>query len=248
MASNHWEFERRLIAMRYLIVVALLCCLGTESEAETRFRPANFDIADTERRLYNLIKWPKDVKGKTSLILTCFGVIKANGKMEVPNCIAPNSFEKVFTAEIMKASKKARLNPAIINGKSKSVYLQFRVEFNAEVIKKEVQHSIDIHLNPGYEENVKAYGDDHIAGQRAITKKQPFRDACPKRARYVVWVLAYLGETGKAENARVEHSDGIMPTETCREALRQTVNSSQFTPAMAGGVAVPSTFVELFSN
>ncbi|MBT6208906.1 MAG: hypothetical protein HOI35_02645, partial [Woeseia sp.] len=218
--------------MRYLFFIMLLCCLGTDTSAETSFRPANFDVEDTERRLYNLIKWPKDVKGKTSLILTCFGVIKTNGKMEMPNCIAPNSFEKVFTAEIMKASKKARLNPAMINGKSASVFLQFRIEFNAEVIKKEEQHRIDIHLNPGYEENIKAYGYDHIAGQRVIAKKQPFHDACPKRARYVVWVLAYLGETGKAENARVEHSDGIMPTETCREALRQTVTSSQFTPAM----------------
>jgi hypothetical protein len=234
--------------MRYLFFIMLLCCLGTDTSAEISFRPANFDVEDTERRLYNLIKWPKDVKGKTSLILTCFGVIKTNGKMEMPNCIAPNSFEKVFTAEIMKASKKARLNPAMINGKSASVFLQFRVEFNAEVIKKEEQRSIDIHLNPGYEENIKAYGYDHIAGQRVIAKKQPFHDACPKRARYVVWVLAYLGETGKAENARVEHSDGIMPTETCREALRQTVTSSQFTPAMADGIAVPSTFVELFSN
>jgi len=234
--------------MRYLLFIVLLCSLGIDSRAETSFRPANFDVEDVDRRLYNLIKWPKDVKGKTSLILTCFGVIKANGKMEMPNCIAPNSFEKVFTAEIMKASKKARLNPAMIDGKSKSVFLQFRVEFNAEIIKKEEQRTIDIHLNPGYEENVKAYGYDHIAGQRVIQKKQAFQDACPKRARYVVWVLAYLGETGKAESARVVHSDGIMPTATCQEALKQTVISSQFTPAMADGVAVPSTFVELFSN
>ncbi|MGY8796114.1 MAG: hypothetical protein ACKVJN_13515, partial [Woeseiales bacterium] len=70
--------------MRYLFFIMLLCCLGTDTSAETSFRPANFDVEDTERRLYNLIKWPKDVKGKTSLILTCFGVIKTNGKMEMP--------------------------------------------------------------------------------------------------------------------------------------------------------------------
>ncbi len=234
--------------MRYLLLTALLCCLATDSWAETSFRPANFDVEDVDRRLSNLIRWPKDIKGKTSLILTCFGIIKANGKMEMPNCIAPNSFEKVFTTEIMKASKKARLNPAIIDGRSKSVFLQFRVEFNAEVVNKEEQHRIDIHLNPGYEENIKAYGYDHVAGQRVIRKKEAFQDACPKHARYVVWVLAFLGETGKAENARVEHSDGIMPTSTCQDALKLTVMSSQFTPAMADGVAVPSTFVELFSN
>lgn len=234
--------------MRYLFFIVLLCCLGSDTWADTRFRPANFEVDDIERRLSKLIKWPQDVKGKTSLILTCFSIIKANGKMEMPNCIALNSFEKVFTAEIMKAAKKARLNPAMINGKSESVFLQFRVEFNAEVINKEEQHTIDIHLNPGHEENIKAYGYDHIAGQRVIKKKQVFHDACPKHARYVVWVLAFLGETGKAESARVVHSDGIMPTDTCQEALKQTVTSSQFTPAMANGVAVPSTFIELFSN
>ncbi len=225
-----------------------MSCIGANVDAATSFQPANFEVEDTERRLYNLIQWPKDVKGKTSLILNCFGLIKANGKMEMPNCIAPNSFEKVFTVEVMKASKKARLNPAMIDGKSKPVFLQFRIEFNAEVIDKEEQRRIDIHLNPGHEENIKAYGYDHIAGQRVIARKQSYEDACPKHAQYVVWVLAYLGEDGKAESPRVVHSDGIMPTETCQSALKQAVVASQFTPAMANGVAVPSTFIELFSN
>jgi hypothetical protein len=39
-----------------------------------------------------------------------------------------------------------------------------------------------------------------------------------------------------------------MPTLDCQNAIKDTILSSLFTPAMADGYPVPSAFVELFSN
>ena len=139
---------------------------------------------------------------------------------------------------------KARLTPALIDGKPQEIFLQFQVKFVAE---KE-DRSIFFILNSGYEENVKAYGFGHIAGQRVIGKNEPWNSACPQRARYAVWVRAYLGPDGVADNPTVDHANGIMPTAACQNAIKQTILQSRYTPAYSDGEPVPSTFVEAFGN
>jgi len=211
--------------------------------AETATRPADFDYTDAERRMDRLTVFP-EVQGNVSLILSCFSQVQASGKMEQTACYIKDQYDRPYSDAVTKAAKKARMNPAIMGGKERAVFLQFRVEFIAEG----EQRSIHFYLNPGYEENVKAYGYDHIAGQRAIGKKEAWMETCPKRAQYAVWVRAYLGEDGKTDNPTVVHADGIMPTAPCQDAIKQTILDSQYTPAYAGGEAVPSTYVEIFTN
>ena len=185
-----------------------------------------------------------EIKGDISVVMNCFSRVERSGKMEDTGCYLQNNYDEPFATAINRAAKKARMNPALIGGEPHEIYLQFRVEF----IKEGEDQRIHYYLNPGYEENVKAYGYDHVAGQRAIGKEEPWNRACPKRAQYAVWVRAYLGEDGRADSPTVEHADGIMPTQACRDAIEQTIINSRYTPAYADGEPVPSTFVEPFSN
>lgn len=229
--------------MRTLILLVALVMAASEAMAQADFRPADFNVEEDKRRLDTLIEFP-EVSGDLSVMMLCFSVIETNGKMDNTGCYLQNNYEGPFAEAVNKAAKKARLNPAIIDGKARDVYLQFRVEFIAE----KDQRDIYIYLNPGYEENIKAYGFDHIAGQRAIGRNEPWSNACPKRAQYSVLVKAFLGEDGRAASPSVSHSSGVMPTQACQDAIKQTIIQSRYTPAMADGQPVPSSFVEPFGN
>lgn len=221
--------------------IALLLVPGLAS-AEGEMRPADFDVAEEKRRLDRLIEFP-EVKADASVMLHCYAQIPTSGKMRNVGCYLRDNFETAFVMAVHKASKKARLNPAIINGDKRKVYLQFRVEFIAEGENR----VIHLHLNPGYGENIEAYGYDHIAAQRAIGSED-WQDVCPKRANYSVLLRAYVGEDGRADNPNLESIKGIRPTPDCQNAIKETVLRSAFTPAMADGYPVPSTFIEPFGN
>jgi hypothetical protein len=57
-----------------------------------------------------------------------------------------------------------------------------------------------------------------------------------------------LSEEGNAESPTIEFGNGIRPVAACLEAIKQTIVTGQYTPAMAEGVPVPSTYIEAFSN
>ncbi len=158
-------------------------------------------------------------------------------------CYTKDQFDAAFATAIIKAAKKARLNPAILDGKERKIYLQFRVEFIAKGDDREIK----LYRNPGYTENVEAYGADYVAAQRVIGK-EPWQGICPQRARYLLTLRAFVGEDGQSGNPSLEKVSGIMPTRDCQNAIKDTILSSAFTPAMADGYPVPSAFVELFSN
>jgi len=158
-------------------------------------------------------------------------------------CFSKDEFDRPFAQAIGIAAKKARMNPAVIEGKKREVYVQFRVEFIAEGDER----SIDLYLNPGFTENLEAYGYDHVAGQRVIGA-EPWLGVCPQRSRYSLWARAYLGENGRTDNVTLVYAAGIVPTEACQNSIKETILSSLYTPALADGVPVPSTYVEMFGN
>ena len=73
--------------------------------------------------------------------------------MKDTGCFTQNQFEQSFNSQVVRAAKKARMIPALINGKAYEIYLQFRVEFAAE--KDEML--VRLYPNTGYEENVLEY-------------------------------------------------------------------------------------------
>ena len=228
--------------MKLLIPLGSLLLVAAIAWSAADLRPADFQHEERERRLANRIEFP-DVKGDATAMISCFSQISKGGKMKETGCFTKDNFDAAFAAAIMKAAKKSSMNPAIIDGDKRTIYLQFRVEFTA----KGEDRDIKLYLNPGYTENVDAYGPDHVAAQRVIGK-EPWQGVCPQRAYFLVAARAFVGEDGKPENPSLERVSGIMPTADCQNAIRETILQSLFTPAMADGYPVPSAFIETFSN
>ena len=156
------------MARQYLLTVLAFAFVLTSNLAlaQDGLRPATFEHEEAERRIEELIEFP-DIQGDLSVMLLCFSRVQPNGKMEDTGCYVTKNYDEPFAMAVNKAAKKARMTPALIDGKAREIYLQFRVEFSAE---KDVRN-IYFLLNPGYAENVSAYGYDHIAGQREIGRE-----------------------------------------------------------------------------
>ena len=236
------NIRRNRVTTGLCTTLAFLALASVATAADGR-RPANFDHEDPDRRFANLIKFP-ETRGNITVVLNCFSQVQSNGKMKETGCYMKDNFDSPFVIAVADAAKKARMNPAIVNGKPQRIFLQFRVAFKAEDDDRIIRY----YLNSGYEENMNAYGTDYVAGQRVIGKKEPWQDVCPEKAKFSLWAKAYLGEDGQVSNVSLVHGNGIMPVARCQEAITQTILASAFTPAMSDGIPVPSTFVEIFGN
>ena len=228
--------------MRTLIVSFLFLAAGASAQDE--FMPAHFGYDEEDRQLFNLIPFP-EIKGDVTIMLRCFAQLETSGKMKNTACLMEDQFDQPFAGAVAQAAKKARMTPASINGKPVMVYVQFRTEFVAEGDDRKIK----VILNPGYPENVAAYGEDHVAAQRLLTgKDEPWQKVCPQRAAYAVWAKAYVGEDGRADAPSIDHAGGVIPTPACQDAIKAQILDSRYIPAMDDGFPVPSTFVEIFSN
>ncbi len=228
--------------MKRISIISFLLLIATAGQASAEFRPASFDHEESKRRLANRIEFP-DVSGKVSVMILCYSQIEKSGKMKDTGCYLKDNYDSQFANAIVKAAKKSSMMPALIDGKARKIYMQFRVEFIADGDERE----IILYPNPGYTENIEAYGAEFVAGQRAIGK-EPWQDVCPQRAKYVVVVRAFLGEDGHTESPSIERLSGIMPTPDCQEMIKETILNSAYVPGMADGYPVPSAFVETFGN
>lgn len=223
---------------RTLLILA--CGLLALADARAERTPATFEHA--EASLVKLIEFP-ELRGDAKAVLLCFSQIQGSGKMKDTGCFRNNAGDELYIAAIIKAAKKARLNPARFDGKTAAVYVQFRVEF----VKAGDTETVRIINNPGLQENIDAYGEDHIAAQRALTR-EVWQKSCPRRTRFAVWAKAHVAEDGQQSSFSIVPGDGPPITAKCREGILTTLTESRFTPAMADGVAVPSSFIEPFAN
>src|SRR5690606_5975175 len=101
--------------------------------------------------------------------------------------------------------------------------------------------------NPGVQENIDAYGEDHVAAPRVVGK-EPWQAACPKSAAYPASLKAHVAPDGTPSNPSLTHGGGRNPPPARQEAIVETRASSLFFPALAGGEPVPSAYVEPFGN
>ncbi|MGH8223096.1 MAG: hypothetical protein ACREQZ_08985 [Woeseiaceae bacterium] len=204
--------------------------------------PALFGDGSNERHFRTLLGFP-EVSGDVSLVMLCFSQIEDSGKMTETGCLIRNNAEKLFFDAIDKAAKKAQLVPARIDGRARKIYLQFRVEF----IKEGDSRRINMYANPGDAENIEAYGEDHVAAQRVIGK-EAWMKVCPSNAQYGVTARAHVSVEGIASSTSLAHGYGIVPTGPCQQAIIEAIETSAYAPAMVDGEAVPSAYVEPFSN
>jgi len=202
--------------------------------------PANFNTED--KSLNQIIKFP-DIKGDISTTINCSGVIQKNRKIKFFSCFKNQPGDEVYIYEIYKAFKKARFNPAQINGKKEEVLVQFRIFFKSE----DNNNSINVINNLGYKENVDAYGINHIGAQRIIGA-ETWQKHCPKFNQYNLLTKTHVNSEGSASNASIHDYKGIKISQTCNNWILSTLNSSKYIPAISGDIFVPSTHIEVFGN
>lgn len=223
---------------RYLALFIYVASMTTAAAGDRQ--PAR--IGDGERSLASLIRFP-ELKGDTTVMLRCAVRVRDDGEMKDNGCYVDSPADQLFISEINKAARKARLVPASIDGKRREIYFQYRVEF----AKKGEEQTVTVYENPGVQENIDAYGIDHVAAQRAIGKER-WQEECPSRAQYLVWLKAHVAPDGQQSSLSLTHGSGITPTPRCQQAILDSVSGSLFFPALHAGEPVPSTYVEPFGN
>lgn len=236
------ELSRKVLRQKGIPMLVALASWLVSFQASAQRAPASFDVEEEDRTFEALLEFP-DVSGDVSIMMMCASQVTTSGKMTETGCFIRSNIEAIFGKSIQAAAKKARLTPAVINGKKYNVYLQFRVEFIKEGDSKRVY----VWSNPGDAENIEAYGNEYIAAQRVIGK-EAWMKVCPARAQFALTARSHVSEDGKASDVSLNYGYGIVPTGNCQQAIIDTIVQSLFTPAMAGGEAVPSAFVEPFGN
>lgn len=222
------------------IIAAVFPLLLAASGALAERQPAQFGTG--EESLPSLIEFP-ELKGDTTEILRCAALVEEDGNMEMNGCYADDPADQLFIESIVEAAEDATVKPAVADGAEKEIYLQYRVEF----AKKGEDETINVYPNPGVQENIDAYGQDHVAAQRAVGDEE-WQDICPENAAYLLWLKAHVAPDGRQSSLSLTHGGGINPTERCRQAILDTVTNSIFFPALDDGEPVPSTYMEPFGN
>lgn len=198
--------------------------------------------SEDEKALLKVLPFP-DIKGDFERAVSCAGIVKTNGKMEGGGCYVVQPGDEVYAQAVAQGLKKARWMPASIDGEKVDVYLQYRVLF----VQKGEDRRIGLLLNPGYEENVEAYGAQHVGAQRILTREE-WQKVCPNYTRFSVLARAHVSFEGVPSSVSVSEGAGLPISENCREAIAETIRTSIYIPALADGEPVPSTYTEPFGN
>jgi hypothetical protein len=223
-----------------LPLIALFSCALLPAQASAERTPAR--LGSGEDSLPAQIEFP-ELKGDTNAMIRCAAIVEENGNLDMNGCFAEDPADQLFIKAIIDAAEDARAQPAVADADEKEIYLQYRVEF----VKKGNEQTISVYPNPGVQENIDAYGQDHVAAQRVVGKEK-WQDECPENARYLVWLKAHVAADGRQSSLSLTHGGGLNPTPRCQQAILDTVSGSLFFPALADGEPVPSTYVEPFSN
>lgn len=223
-----------------LPIIVCAFSLMVTGAAQAERQPAR--IGSGKDSLGARIEFP-ELKGDATAIVRCAAQVEDGGDMEKNGCYNEGPSDQLFIPAISKAARKAGMQPASLDGRRMEVYFQYRVKFE----KKGDDTTITVLENPGVTENVEAYGEDHVAAQRAIGDEN-WQKVCPSRAQYLVWLRAHVAPDGSVSNPSLTHGGGITPTPRCQQAILETVQNSIFFPALDDDQPVPSTYVEPFGN
>ena len=222
---------------KLLLTTLLIAPLTALAES---YSPAGF--IGGEKSLGELIEFP-ELRGDATIVISCIGLMTTKGRLDEHGCYVRNPGDEAFIQSIYKVIKKARFRPAKIDGRAVSVVFQYRVQFKQEGDAKTLQFV----ANPGFEENVEAYGQGHVAAQREYTK-ETWEKACPRHAKFQIMAAANVNFDGTPGSASVKAHKGVGISPACEQAIIDNLLSSRFIPAMVDGESVPSTYAEPFGN
>ncbi|HEX7718757.1 MAG TPA: hypothetical protein VF389_03025, partial [Woeseiaceae bacterium] len=198
----------------------LVYLFSTSTIAFGEEQPTPARVGSGDGTLGSRIEFP-ELKGDTTAVLRCAARVQANGAMKENGCFVDSPADQIFIGEINKAARRAKMTPAARGTSKREIYFQYRVQFD----KKGETQTVKILENPGVQENVEAYGQDHVAAQRAIGR-EPWQKECPSRAEYLVWLKAHVAPDGTASSFSLTHGAGITPTPRCQQSILETAEMS----------------------
>jgi hypothetical protein len=229
------------MTIKSLAFAAIAACMLFANSVQAEITPASLGSPDDEKYFLKFIGFP-ETHGDAKVNLDCYMLVRKNGKLE-GDCYVKNNWDPDFAYAVVQGMKKGRMTPAFEGKKQMDMVVQFQTLFE----KVGEERTLKILLNTGLPDNTEEYGENHIAAQR-VFGYEPWRKNCPKRAEWLVNARAHVNDQGVASSVDLEHVKGIVPTGSCTTAIIETIEKARYSPTLADGVAVPSSYVEPFGN
>lgn len=183
-----------------------------------------------------LLRFPEG-EGDVFVPLDCDADLQAAGSLYGTYCLAFDNRYVEYERAVGSATNFAVAESAMVDGKRRDVWFQFRVEFERRKGREEIR----IFPNQGLQSGT--FGVDYSGPQRLESSRSRFfSDSCPTKMR--LWATATVTEEGKPEGIAVE-SKGVGGA-ACRATLAEAIRRSRFIPAFVSGQPVRGLYREIF--
>ncbi|WP_317930726.1 hypothetical protein [Halioxenophilus sp. WMMB6] len=197
------------------------------------FSPAHF--GEAEEIFFKKLSLPKLPEGET-LLIRCSSKLSRRGGLRELTCFT-NRDELDISHDYVKAidyaARYLKIEPAVVNGKTISVYFNFALT----VQQKDGRQYIELFNNHLY--NYKTLGKNYISAQRYDFS--PWQ--CNLKSKMPVNMSMEVSASGEVTNIQSSRS---FENNFCARRVRSVIEQSQFIPAMKDGQPQPSTYVETF--
>ncbi len=193
-----------------------------------------------ERSLKSHIEFP-DVAGDVDTMIRCHATISRKGKIHKNLCFYTDRSRdrsvRRFRNAIGKAVRRARLQPALMNGEAVRV-----VDFKYTVVFRRKDGNESITVYPSHLREKTTLGLNYSAAQRYHS--WDLWHGCQSRG-VRLWIALPVDERGFPGPGRVLSSED--PT-GCGQKFLRNLRASRFIPAMKDGSPVASVYTLCFSN
>ena len=189
-------------------------------------------LSSGEQSLQNLIEFP-DWRGDAEISILCGARLAADGEFLDNHCWGFDRRKFYYIKKIEEVVGDARAIPARVNGKNKSVWIQYSIDF------RKIGDAKSIIVNPNWGFNRKAYGRHYISPQLYYAPKRSMY--CHKDMSFTVQMQ--IDESGKIQDAKVISGKA---NDKCQKKLAEFVKNAKYMPAMHQGASVAVKYVDFW--
>ena len=196
-----------------------------------KYSPAYF--RDDKWSLKNRIKFP-EIDDDVKVAVICDAAVGRTGKFERSYCFSEDNSNRKFEGAVLRAARKARLEPALVNGQSKPIWFQYAVLF------QRINGVNEVFVYPHHLHNIKKYGLDYSAPQHY--KSPPF--VCRRAGVWATFTVTAIGGIENIELLGGQKMGGHK--KNCGEIVKRIVSQMEYIPAFHEGRAVIAKVAEMF--
>jgi len=225
--------------IKYGILFFIIFGFVADSAAAEYYSAASF--TEDARSLQNIIKFP-EIEGDASIIVLCETDVTRSGRFGNTSCVSNREkYAMKFEIAVLRAVKRTKIKAASLDGKQKSVWFQFTVQF----VQKGGVKTIYAFSNHG--EESEKYGQEYSSPQRLTQGNfkviaRAFR-RCGANAR--VMIRAVIDTSGVPIDAKHIGGEG---NSGCKADMAAYFLEGRFIPAISNGKPVTSVYVQTFAN